>query len=173
MKTTFQLIPFNSEKKINISGELEKNLKIFSLKLIFSDPQKSIIYSYSNNQTPKKAFGLWERTCFEIFLKRANTTEYIEFNFSADMEWSCFHFDDYKVGMKDYQGAKILGLKFDSKNHTFEATWTFDSLDDSFDCGISSVIQTNDLKKSYWALNHPSLNPDFHDFRSFTLRSPR
>lgn len=173
MKTTFQLISFNSEKKINISGELGRNSNLFSLNLKFSDPEDSIRYSYSKNLGPKRAFGLWERTCFEVFLKKHNSSEYIEFNFSADMEWSCFHFDDYKEGMKDYQGVKIKDLIFDQKNYTFKATWSFDSLNEDFDCGISSIIQTKDLKKSYWALKHCNLTPDFHDFRSFTLRSPR
>ena len=110
MKTTFQLIPFKFEKKINISGELERKSTLFTLNLKFSDPQDSIKFSYSKNQGPKRAFGLWEKTCFEIFLKKHNSSEYIEFNFSADMEWSCFHFDDYKEGMKDYQGVKIEEL---------------------------------------------------------------
>lgn len=173
MKTPFQLISFNSEKKINISGELERKSTLFTLNLKFYDPQDSIKFSYSKNPSRKRAFGLWEKTCFEIFLKKQNSTEYIEFNFSADMEWSCFHFDDYKEGMKDYQGVKIEDLIFDPKNCTFKATWKFDSLDESFDCGITTIIQTKDLKKSFWALKHANLTPDFHDFRSFTLPSPR
>ena len=172
MKTNFQLIPFNSEKKIKISGNLERNANIFCLSLTFSDPEDLIKFSYSNDQSPRRAFGLWEKTCFEIFLKKLNSNEYIEFNFSADMEWSCFHFDDYKEGMKDYQGARILELKFDQKNRTFMAKWSLDSLNGPFDCGISTIIQTKRLEKSFWALKHPNLTPDFHDFRSFVVHAP-
>ncbi|MFI5390522.1 MAG: hypothetical protein ACHQYQ_04100 [Bacteriovoracales bacterium] len=173
MKTTFQLIPFKSEKNLNISGCLERNLKTFTLSLHFLDPEESIKFSYSKNQSYKRAFGLWEKTCFEVFLKKINSNEYIEFNFSPDLEWSCFHFDDYKEGMKNYEGVKIIDLNFDSKTNTFRATWEFDFLNWDFNCGISTIIENKDLKKSFWALKHPNLTPDFHDFRSFALHSPQ
>ena len=174
MKTTFQLIPFKPEKNLNISGFLERKMKTFTLSLSFSDPEESIKFFNSKNpQSYRRAFGLWEKTCFEIFLKKINSNEYIEFNFSPDLEWSCFHFDAYKEGMKNYEGLKIIDLNFDSKTNIFMATWEFDSLNWDFNCGISTIIEGKDLKKSFWALKHPNLTPDFHDFRSFALHSPQ
>jgi hypothetical protein len=35
--------------------------------------------------------------------------------------------------------------------------------------GISSVIQTPDGHETYWALNHPSSQADFHQRESFIL----
>jgi hypothetical protein len=51
--------------------------------------------------TPARADGLWQRTCFELFLRRPGETGYYEFNFSPSGEWAAYRFDGYRAGMAD------------------------------------------------------------------------
>lgn len=48
---------------------------------------------------PARADGLWQRTCFELFLKRPGEPGYCEFNFSPSGEWAAYRFDEYRAGM--------------------------------------------------------------------------
>lgn len=50
---------------------------------------------------PARADGLWQRTCFELFLRRPGETGYCEFNFSPSGEWAAYRFDDYRAGMTE------------------------------------------------------------------------
>jgi hypothetical protein len=49
--------------------------------------------------SPARADGLWQRTCFELFLRRSGDAGYWEFNFSPSGEWAAYQFDDYRAGM--------------------------------------------------------------------------
>jgi hypothetical protein len=49
--------------------------------------------------TPARVDGLWQRTCFELFLRRPDESGYCEFNFSPSGEWAAYRFDDYRAGM--------------------------------------------------------------------------
>ena len=51
--------------------------------------------------TPARADGLWQRTCFELFLRRPGHAGYWEFNFSPSGEWAAYRFDDYRAGMEE------------------------------------------------------------------------
>jgi len=50
--------------------------------------------------TPARADGLWQRTCFELFLLDPATGGYFEFNFSPSGEWAAYQFDGYRAGMR-------------------------------------------------------------------------
>lgn len=50
---------------------------------------------------PTRADGLWQRTCFELFLKRPGVAGYCEFNFSPSGEWAAYRFDDYRDGLAE------------------------------------------------------------------------
>jgi len=49
---------------------------------------------------PARADGLWQRTCFELFLRDPGTGGYLEFNFSPSGEWAAYQFDGYRTGMR-------------------------------------------------------------------------
>lgn len=51
--------------------------------------------------SPARAHGLWERTCFELFLRQPGAENYCEFNFSPSGEWAAFGFDGNRSGMSE------------------------------------------------------------------------
>ena len=61
---------------------------------------------------PDRADGLWQTTCFEMFLRRRGQDGYIEFNFSPSGRWAAYQFDGYRSGARNLEVATpwIMGL---------------------------------------------------------------
>ncbi len=121
-----------------------------------------------------RADGLWERTCFEVFLRPSNGPSYVEFNFSPSGEWAAYSFDGYRRGMRnaDVDTPAIVSTDW---NNRFELSarialpkWARNQWAANF----SAVIDGRDGTKSYWALAHPAGAPDFHDPSCFVARLP-
>lgn len=47
--------------------------------------------------------GLWNSTCFELFVLDPAGGAYLEFNFSPSGEWAAYQFDGYRAGMRDLE----------------------------------------------------------------------
>ena len=57
---------------------------------------------------PQRTVGLWEHTCFELFLMDPSSGSYFEFNFSPSGEWAAYRFDSYRAGRRDLDVAQPL-----------------------------------------------------------------
>ena len=117
--------------------------------------------------------GLWQHSCFELFLKKPGSERYCEFNFSPSGNWAAYSFSDYREGMEQLAMEKAPEIEMDfSDTHIgLEATV---QLPDSWqgsavDAGLSAVIETHNAERSLWALAHPAGKPDFHHQDCFTL----
>ncbi|QJD31306.1 hypothetical protein GNH96_03470 [Methylococcus geothermalis] len=119
--------------------------------------------------------GLWEHTCFEVFVKPENGSVYHEFNFSPSGEWAAFAFSDYRDG-------KPFGERLQPAVTTRRTETRFEldaiigpELLPGVDvrtrlwiaCG--AVVEDSGGTLSYWALRHPADVPDFHHPDGFTL----
>jgi len=117
--------------------------------------------------------GLWQHTCFELFLAQTDTPAYHEFNFSPSGEWAAYAFQDYRKRMpwtigqppvvtsKKTRSELILTSRIDA------AELLSDGNAHSLQLGVSAVVESLTGELSYWALHHPGERPDFHDRRSF------
>ncbi len=115
---------------------------------------------------PLRMDGLWQTTCFELFLRPAGGDAYLEFNFSPSGAWAAYRFDHYRDGMAD--------LKLPTEPHVergdpgddyvVEADVDLSAMPAGrLDLGLSAVIEETTGRKSYWALAHPPGDtPDFH-----------
>ncbi|MBC7429050.1 MAG: hypothetical protein H7336_10590 [Bacteriovorax sp.] len=170
----FSLIPFdvNAAPSITIESELNTNNESVFISYRLTGDLGSIDMG---PETPKHArvLKLWEKTCFELFMKGPGET-YMEFNFSLCFEWNCFLFEKLRGPIVEYK--KIDLLKFDIllSNDVVHAIIEIDKkkFPDSFFkekllVGITSVIKEEDGRFSYWALSHKDIKPNFHDPRSF------
>ncbi len=144
--------------------------------------------------------GLWQRTCFELFVRPGDGPGYYEFNFSPSAAWAAYRFDGYRAGMAALEPLAapqidlMLRPPFDStkpqpirsraeaKRDAREHLWvqvTLDlerlhalPVDVSWHVGLSGVIEEKSGAKSHWALAHPEGAPDFHDPACFALQLP-
>lgn len=172
----FSLIPFDTQSAPKISIDAELNQNDESLFLSFSIKEGlSLVDLGSPTPSKERVIKLWEKTCFEFFLKNAKG-EYVEFNFSPNFEWNCFYFKQKGDALKEWElmnrpSTEILlsldhyFLVAEIKKELFPAGF-FDGTHD-LSVGISSVIKDKKGTLSYWALSHHDTRPNFHDFRSF------
>src|SRR5215469_16891245 len=127
----------------------------------------------------RRADGLWRHTCFEAFVGAPGSASYYEFNFSPELDWAAYRFDDYRTGMSAVTLERAPGLQVDRSSDALELTATVhlqglaplcDAL--ALRLALAAVIEENDGRLAYWALRHPPGNPDFHHPEGFTLELP-
>ncbi len=116
---------------------------------------------------------LWEKTCFELFIKHSKETFYLEYNFAPSCQWATYQFDDYRAGAGDAEASTPIiqterhgDLFILSASIVLAVGWrTGDLL-----AGLSAVIASKAGDISYWAVAHPPGKPDFHHRDCFALQ---
>ena len=124
--------------------------------------------------SPVRADGLWQRTCFEMFVRVAGES-YVEFNLSPSREWAAYAFDGYRAGMRDLALPVDPHIELERQGGAFvlEADVDLAAIQAGrATVGLSAVIEEVDGTKSYWALRHPHGKPDFHHPDCFALELP-
>ncbi|RED15516.1 DOMON-like domain-containing protein [Parasphingopyxis lamellibrachiae] len=124
-------------------------------------------------KAPVRAGGLWQTTCFELFVQPEGAEQYWELNFSPSFEWAAYRFDRYREGMRalPFRDPEIWISSADK--HFFLSIEALPELPASnLRLGASAVIEENDGTKSFWALGHPPGKPDFHHKDCFALQLP-
>jgi hypothetical protein len=142
--------------------------RVLSLEYQLSGPVADVLWP--ETVAPRRADGLWQATCFEVF---ATTTQgYVEYNLSPSGAWAAYRFDAYRQGGRALETPPPAAMM---RHAPAMAALTADVTlppDASGAIGLSAVIQTRDGVISYWALAHPSDKPDFHHPDSFVLTIP-
>ena len=130
-------------------------------------------------RAPRFAEGLWQHTCFELFLRREQADAYHELNFSPSGEWALYPFDRYREASagRTVSCTPATMIHVGSSTLLLKASIGLQDIDERYadaplQVGVSAVIEGIDGSLSYWALAHPSTKPDFHHPDSFALRLP-
>jgi predicted GIY-YIG superfamily endonuclease len=125
--------------------------------------------------TPRRSDGLWQTTCFELFLRSPGCDAYWEFNLSPSNEWAAYRFERYREGMSNHPVEVEPQIETQRRELGFEleADVDFGGLPKgTLQLGLSAVIEEADGTKSYWALAHPPGKPDFHHPACFAATLP-
>jgi len=110
--------------------------------------------------------GLWQTTCFELFVRMPAATGYAEFNLSPSERWAAYDFARYREGMADRPAprAPVCAPRRGGSILIFDAAIPSSALPAlPWDYGLTAVIEEAGGYKSYWAIAHPEQKPDFHD----------
>jgi hypothetical protein len=122
-----------------------------------------------------RADGLWQTTCFELFLKPMGGDAYVELNLSPSERWNAYDFAAYRWDMKErpFPHEPECTMRQGSTFAIFDAAIPIAGLPQA-DCamGMSAVIEEKGGVKSYWALAHPAGSPDFHAPACFAVALP-
>lgn len=122
-----------------------------------------------------RADGLWETTCFELFLKPEGGSAYVELNLSPSERWNAYDFAAYRWGMepRPFPREPECTMRQGSSFAIFDAAIPITALPQE-ECamGMTAVIEELGGVKSYWALVHPEGAPDFHAPACFTATLP-
>jgi hypothetical protein len=121
---------------------------------------------------PERADGLWRHTCFEAFIHRAPSTQYLEYNFSPSGAWAAYRFDAYREGMAALADGAAPLISSRAGNTSLDVSVILDLgwLPDPFETlrlGLAAVIEDRTQVLSYWALGHAAEKPDFHRAECF------
>lgn len=122
-----------------------------------------------------RADGLWQTTCFELFLKPKGGAPYVELNLSPSERWNAYDFDSYRAGMRErpFPREPECTMRQGSRFAIFDAAIPVAGLP-NHDCamGLAAILEEEGGVKSYWALAHPEGKPDFHSAACFAAELP-
>lgn len=127
---------------------------------------------------PARADGLWQHTCFEVFIRSSANPAYYEFNFAPSTLWAAYRFSGHRHGRSDVTEMSPPRIETRSNGDCYElrAWLELDRLPDlprdAWQLGLSAVIEEAKGRKSYWALAHPAGKADFHHPDCFVLELP-
>jgi hypothetical protein len=129
---------------------------------------------------PQRRHELWRHTCFELFARRGSEPGYCEFNFSPCGDWAAYEFDNYRGTRRDAAQRPIevsvqtldlaqiqLRARIDLRSAFAIETAALELADWRLNC--AAVIESTDGSLSYWAVQHPRPQPDFHDADGFCV----
>ncbi|HTD13066.1 MAG TPA: DOMON-like domain-containing protein [Steroidobacteraceae bacterium] len=124
----------------------------------------------------RRADGLWQHTCFEVFIAADREPAYFEFNFSPGLDWAAYRFAAYRDGMTPANLAQAPGVNVHRAPDRLElsATVHLAGLDalcaaPRLRVALAAVVEEDSGRLSYWALQHAPGNPDFHHPDGFAL----
>jgi hypothetical protein len=135
----------------------------------------------------ERADGLWQATCFELFLRRQAGPGYHEFNFSPSQRWAAYSFSQYREGMVEYPLAKAPMIEAAFQGDRYVLRALISGLPSGMTIASAAAVvvemglpdpdadpDNEDVPAmtpvtSYWALSHPKPIPDFHHPASFVL----
>ena len=127
-----------------------------------------------------QASGLWQHTCFEAFIAGQGSSEYCEFNFSPSTQWAAYGFSRYRQGMAPLacDPQTPVSVEISGDQLQLEATITCMALEALGGSGkirmsLAAIVEERTGRLSYWAIAHPSSDPDFHHPDSFVLHVDR
>ena len=123
--------------------------------------------------SPAREDGLWETTCFELFLKPVDGDSYFEFNFSPSTAWAAYQFEAYRDRRRDFHQCFDPFLTNLAPSGLLEVVFDMEELPAGrLRMGVCAVIEETGGRKSYWALAHPPGDPDFHHPDCFQIELP-
>ncbi|MDI3515373.1 MAG: hypothetical protein PWP40_2602 [Rhodocyclaceae bacterium] len=129
-----------------------------------------------DTQPPGPADGLWEHTCFEVFLGVPGEPQYREYNFSPSGQWAVYAFRAWRERDQDFAPAAAPEITCTQEDGTLVLeAWVPPELLPTVPAGsdlqvnLAAVIERKDGQFEYWTLRHVAAQPDFHARDTFVL----
>ncbi|MFO1318017.1 MAG: DOMON-like domain-containing protein [Burkholderiales bacterium] len=120
--------------------------------------------------------GLWQHTCFELFVGNERDASYREYNFAPSGDWAAYAFCRYRERTAwDDDGAEpdirtvIADGRLEQQVLLPANALPVASPGERLVVGVTAVIESVDGRLAYWALSHVPGKPDFHRAGTFAL----
>jgi hypothetical protein len=138
----------------------------------------SVVLPPPTTDPPERADGLWQHTCFELFLAAEGKRPYWEVNLSPDGSWNLYRLDDYRQGLTPVPDRDVLPFTVISRADRLELSLdlllpqelALACLQHALQLGVTAVIEHQGGALTYWALAHSGPEADFHRREDFLLR---
>ena len=147
-------------QRININFTLAGHLENISLDAI--------------EENPRRTDNLWQKTCFELFVKSDQSTQYWEYNLSPSLNWAIYAFEKYREGKTDELSISDLPIiiKIEPDQFSLESVIPLPTplFGHNLNIGVSCVVQDKNGDIYYYALTHTREQADFHDENCFIIK---
>lgn len=155
---------FRLEGNVTREGaSLKLTYKIADLKNLLNLPASFTGYE----KTIPRVDGLWNDTCFELFLRPAGKNSYHEFNFSLKPAWNEYFFENYRHPQppKWCHDISLKKIQWDGQHLEIELSGLANF--DQFEISLTATLKEKSGVMHYMALKHAGTKPDFHHTDSF------
>lgn len=128
---------------------------------------------------PQRTDELWRHTCCELFITTPGTPGYCEFNFSPGGPWAAYGFNSYRSGMHALDitppiiTTHVVPTQLDLWVCLMLDTLPLTEGRQELHCAPTAVVEEQSGARSFWALVHAAVQPDFHHADGFALRLTR
>ena len=174
-----QLLPHANETRAHVLGfDLEASRRADgALALCYRLSADLSQWRVPKSREPQRADGLWQHTCFEVFIAIPGSNAYCELNFSPSGEWAAYAFSGYRAGMAVLELSAPPAARWVQGQGLLELSVVLQPLAPRLEAGplrlgASAVLEAQSGTISHWALAHPAGPPDFHHPESFVWQLP-
>ncbi|MBX3022465.1 MAG: hypothetical protein KF799_12400 [Bdellovibrionales bacterium] len=165
------LKPFGtSSAKFEIRGDLSFEAGGMKCRFELKDPHGQVIdgpqKAVYEGSVMKRADGLWQTTCFEVFWGVPGSTAYWELNMAPYAGlWNLYAFDDYRLPQPPQVSKAFAIEQVRVTDSTLECDLSGPS--GPFEASLCAVIRTKDATY-YCSTKHAGVKADFHLRESFS-----
>ncbi len=172
----FSLRPFSTDQFVHsfqIQGNVARRFNRLVIRWETVGPLAELVIPEPAD-VPVRKNGLWEETCYELFLAVGRSTPYWEFNLSPAGHWNVYRFATYRQGMQEETAYSSLPFTFQSRSDFLRVDMEVDLAGiipptKALEVGVSTVFKHRSGQLSYWALDHTGAPADFHRRESFLI----
>lgn len=171
---TFELIPHPANTPLAVSSVQARILSLdahwLTLRWRVEGAGQLVMPAFAGK---RRADGLWQTTCFELFARPGGGDAYAEFNLSPSQSWAAYDFSAYREGMAERPTPRdpVCTPRRGQSVLIFDAAIPAAALPPlPWSYGLTAVIEEEGGHKSYWAIAHRTDKPDFHSEACFAAR---
>jgi hypothetical protein len=119
---------------------------------------------------PRRADGLWQDTCFELFFAAPGATTYHEVNLAPSGDWNVYRFTGYRHAGEPDPTLATLPFTVTRDRDGLRVAALVAAPSSLLEIGLTAIVRDRAGAISHWALHHAGDRPDFHRRESFVLR---
>lgn len=160
----------NSTSDISIEAAVTRDKSL--IKLIFKTEDAKNYLNLPkpfNTSSARREDGLWNDTCFELFLRPEGESSYYEFNFSLQPAWNQYFFTAYRQPQPPKRSDDFSLKKINWNGHTLEIELAAKDADKAYQASLTTVLKEKTGTIHYMAVKHAATEADFHDAKSFVI----
>ena len=163
----------NSTSDIRLEASATRTESSIKLAYKIDDPKNLMALPkafIANENNISREDGLWNDTCFEMFLRPNGSSSYYEFNFSLKPASNEYFFDSYRQPQPPRRSNDFLLNKYqwDGQNLVIEISGT--NIPDNFAMSLTAVLKEKTGATHYLAVKHAGQEADFHHTDSFVIK---
>jgi hypothetical protein len=177
----FALRPFGrpaAELGLALTGRLARQGEWLRVLYLLRGDLDAVCWPEARSGAAERADGLWQHTCFELFLAAEGAAPYWEVNLSPSGAWNLYRLDAYRRGLRPESDRVALPfvLRRTAEGVELELELALPAdlaracQERALRLGVSAVIERREGELSYWALAHGGAEADFHRREDFLLR---